>query len=187
MVCLIIRRHWASRNGFIRLRFHEMISKKNLYGLLFWITTDPVQWRTIKPHSRTSMFLSNWGNLVMEVRLTSLHQFLFIYVASTVHNQIRELCTTMIWCTVVPFTELLSVVLIENPFSLQSRRNWRDRWAIPPPDFGRSVNPNSIRGSLCPHCKYVQWNYSGSTIKKLYFWKITVFYCWSFFTVFFTS
>ena len=55
--------------------------------------------RTIKPHSRTSMFLSNWGNLVMEVRLTSLHQFLFIYVASTVHNQIRELCTTMIWCT----------------------------------------------------------------------------------------
>jgi hypothetical protein len=21
----------------------------------------------------------------------------------------------------------------------------------------------------CIHCKYVQWNYSGSTIKKLYF------------------
>ena len=37
------------------------------------------------------------------------------------------------------------------------------------------------------HCKYVQWNYSGSTLKKLYFWKNSVFYCWPFFIVIFKN
>ena len=81
MVCLIIRRHWESRDGFFRLGFHEMISQK--ICMVYDFELLRAEGRTIKPHSRTCMFLYNWGNLVLKITLTKSIDFTTIVFALT--------------------------------------------------------------------------------------------------------